>query len=170
MIEEFIVIKHEHLTDDYLNEIVRLKQQHWHYSTESQKEWIQSSLKPNDLHLLMKIDKQYIAYLSINVINMFVDGKAMVGKGLGNVCVDKAFQGQGLGKRIVEKANVIIKANDDIGILLCRTHLVPFYERCGWYNVSYDSLEIDNKVFVDAMMLFNNDLKHITYMTLDRNF
>ncbi len=170
MNEDFIVIRHEDLTDDALNEIVLLKQQHWDYSTESQKKWIQSCLKADDLHLLMKMNDKFVAYLSINVINMVVDGQAMVGKGLGNVCVDKAFQGQGLGKKIVNKATEIIKANDDTGILLCHTHLIPFYERCGWVNTSYDNLEIDKRVFADVMMLFNNDLKHITYMTLDRNF
>lgn len=170
MSEKYIVIKHENLTDADLNEIVRLKQQHWDYSAESQKQWIQSCLKPDDLHLLLKMDNQNVAYLSINVINMIIDGQAMVGKGLGNVCVDKAFQGQGLGKKIVEKANEIIKANGDTGVLLCHTHLIPFYERCGWMNISYDNLEIDKRVFADVMMLFNNDLRHITYMTLDRNF
>ncbi len=170
MSEEFVIIKHEELTDDYLDEIIRLKQQHWDYSFKSQKKWIQSYLKADDIHLLMKACNQFVAYLSINVINMIVDGQSMVGKGLGNVCVDKAFQGQGWGKKIVEKASEMIKGNDDVGILLCHTHLIPFYERCGWRNTSYDNLEIDNKVFADVMMLFNNDLKHISYMTLDRNF
>ncbi len=170
MNEEFIIIKHEDLTADALNEIVRLKQQHWNYSAESQKKWIQSCLKADDLHLLMKMDDKFVAYLSINVINMVVNGQAMVGKGLGNVCVDKDVQRQGLGKKIVEKANEIIKINDDIGILLCHTHLIPFYERCGWVNTSYDNLEIDKRTFADVVMLFNNDLRHITYMTLDRSF
>lgn len=170
MNEEFVIIKHKELTDNYLNEIICLKQQHWDYSVDSQKKWIRSCLKPDDLHLLIKMDNQNVAYLSINVINMVFDGQAMVGKGLGNVCVDKAFQRQGLGKKIVEKANEIIKANDDTGILLCHTHLIPFYERCGWINISYDNLEIDKRVFSDVMMLFNNDLRHIKYMTLDRYF
>lgn len=170
MNEEFIVIKHENLTADNLDEIVRLKQQHWNYASESQKKWIQSYLKPDDIHLLMKMDDKVVAYLSINVISMIVDGQVMVGKGLGNVCVDKVFQGQGLGKKIVEKANEIIRANDDTGILLCHTQLIPFYERCGWVNTLYGNLEIDKRVFTDVMMLFNSDLRHITHMILDRNF
>jgi len=170
MKQEFVVIKQKDITSDYLDEIIRLKQQHWNYSYESQKEWIVSSLKDDDLHLLLKLDGVCVAYLSINIINMIVDEQKLIGKGLGNICVDLAYQKQGLGKKIVEKANEIIEQGNDIGILLCHAHLIPFYERCGWVNMKYDNLEIDNKVFADAMMFFNFYIKNISYMTLERNF
>lgn len=170
MSEKFVIVQHENLTDDCLDEIARLKQQHWQYPAESQKKWIQSNLRPNDIHLLMKIDNQYVAYLSISIINMLIDGQDMLGKGLGNVCVDKAYQGQGLGKKIVEKASEIIKAAGDTGILLCRRHLMPFYERCGWSKIRYGTAEVDGKGFDEVVMMFNSDLEHITNMSLDRNF
>lgn len=168
---EFIAIKHEKLTDNYLNEIILLKRQHWNYSFKSQKKWIQFCLKADDIHLLMTINNgKLVAYLSIDVVNMIVDGQEIVGKGLGNVCVSKSYQGQGFGKKIVEKANEIIKENDDMGILLCHKHLVSFYERCGWSKTQYDNVEIGNKAFTDVVMLFNNKLKHVSHMVLDRSF
>ncbi len=170
MREEFVVIKHENLVEEHMREIIRLKQQYWDYSYESQKRWIQSCLKADDIHLLMKLDNRFVAYLSVNVINMLVEGKALIGKGLGNVCVDKTFQGQGYGKKIVEKANEIIKENGNIGILLCHTHLIPFYERCGWIDTKYDEMKIAQKDFSEVLMLFNSDLEHISDMVLERNF
>ncbi len=167
---EFIVRQHSELNDELLDKIICLKQQHWNYSYESQKKWIKDSLKPQDIHLLMKCDDVYVAYLSINIINMVVDGQSLIAKGLGNVCVDKAYQGKGLGKIIVEKANEIIKQNNDIGILLCHNHLINFYEKCGWVNIQYGNLTINQEAFFDVMMLFNCEFKQISYMLLDRNF
>ena len=170
MNEEFVVIKHCELDETILSEIIRLKQQHWCYSYESQREWIENTLELEALHLLLKVDGIFIAYLSIRDIGVVTDDRQLIGKGLGNVCVDKQFQKYGFGKKLVEKANEIICSSGNIGILLCHTHLVQFYERCGWEEVKYDNMEIDNKVYSDILMLFNHDLKHISCMSLDRNF
>ena len=170
MKEDFILVKHENLTDNCLNKIICVKRQFWKYSLESQRKWIQSSMKIGDIHLLMHVYGQFIAYLSINVVNISVDDQVMFAKGLGNVCVAKGFQGQGFGKKIVEKANKIIKENNDTGILLCHRHLISFYERCGWHNVTYDNVEIEQKKFTNVIMLFNNDLQYVSYMKLDRIF
>lgn len=170
MKEEFIVIKHSELDKSILDEIIRLKQQHWCYPYESQKEWIKNTLEADAIHLLLRIDKTFIAYLSIRNIGIFVDDKQITGKGVGNVCVDKRFQKYGFGKKLIEKANEIILARKDMGILLCRPHLISFYEKCGWNEVKYDNLEINKKAFSDVLMLFNYNLKHISCISLDRNF
>ncbi len=170
MKEEFIIIKQSELDEDTLDEIIKLKQQHWNYSYESQKEWIFNYVEPNALHLLLKVNNKYVGYLSIRNIGMKIDDIHMEGKGLGNVCIDKEFRNCGYGRKLVEKANQIIIADQNVGILLCHTHLLSFYERCGWNNVGYDNLEIDKKIFSDVLMLFNYDLNHISHMVLDRNF
>lgn len=170
MNEEFVVIKHSELTDDILDEIIKLKQQHWCYSYESQLEWINNFIEPEAVHLLLKLNDRYIGYLSIRNIGIIIDGKNIVGKGLGNVCVDARYRKFGYGKKIVEKANEIILSAGDVGILLCHTHLISFYEKCGWHKVKYDNLEIDKKVFTDVLMVFNYELKRVSDVLLDRNF
>lgn len=170
MKEEFLIIRHSNLDDELLDVIIRLKQQHWAYSYESQKEWINNTIEADAIHLLLRVGERYVAYMSIRDIGITIDGNHITGKGLGNVCVDKDFQKYGYGKKLVEKANEIIREQDSIGILLCHTHLVPFYQRCGWIDVKYDNLEIDKKAFSDILMLFNYKLNHISCMSLDRNF
>lgn len=53
---------------------------------------------------------------------------------LGSVMTAKAFQGRGVGTAVVTTAgNVILKTlQADLGALVCKTLLVPFYERLGW--------------------------------------
>ena len=167
---EFSIIKQSEISESILDEIIILKQQHWPYSYESQKEWIMNTLEPEAVHLLLRADEKLVAYLSIRNIGIIADDKQMVGKGIGNVCVDKNFQKYGFGKKLVKKANEIINSEGYIGILLCHTHLIPFYEKCGWLEIKYDNMEIDKKAFSDVLMLFNHDISHISCMSLDRNF
>jgi predicted GNAT family N-acyltransferase len=53
---------------------------------------------------------------------------------LGSVMTAKEHQGTGVGSTTVKKANEIILKNlqADLGVLLCKTSLAPFYERLGW--------------------------------------
>jgi GNAT superfamily N-acetyltransferase len=63
-----------------------------------------------------------------------LDGAAMLMGCLGTVMTAKAHQRQGVASATVEAANEIILGNfqADFGVLLCKTSLVPFYERLGW--------------------------------------
>ena len=57
---------------------------------------------------------------------------------LGTVMTAKKFQASGVGSTTVEKAGEIIFNNlqADLGVLLCKTELVPFYERLSWCTLS----------------------------------
>lgn len=170
MKEEFVIVKHSELDEKMLKEIIRLKQQHWGFFYKSQKKWIENTFEPEALHLLLRIDENFVAYLSIRDIRVLADEKKMTAKGLGNVCVDKRFRKLGLGRKLVEQASELIFDNQDIGILLCHSHLISFYEKCGWSEVRYNNLKIGKKDSHDILMLFNHELNHILSISLDRNF
>jgi len=171
MNEEFIIIDHSNLTDEYLDIIINLKQQHWNHPYDSQKKWIYDNLYPDDIHLILKIDGVYAAYMSICNIDVTIDGNSFVAKGLGNVCVDLSFQKKGLGKRIVEKANEIITRDSNAGILLCHSHLMPFYQRCGWFDVQYKAACIGDNEYDDVVMLYNcNANQKIEKIAMNRSF
>ncbi len=170
MTEKFILIKHTELTSAQLDDIIRLKQQHWKYSYECQLNWIKANLQEGDLHLLMQIDGVSVGYLNIVLVDMHTKGTIISCKGIGNVCVDLAYRKQGFGRKIMEKANEIIRENQDIGVLLCRSPLVPFYESLGWKKVDYTCLEIQNHGFHETIMFWNSDIKQISSAVLTRNF
>lgn len=170
MKETFIVVEHGELSDDVLSEIIKLKQQHWGYTYQSQKDWIEKFVEKDAIHLLLKVDDDYVGYLSIRNVGMKADDENFLVKGIGNVCIDKRFQNLGYGKKLVEKSNEIILSSNSIGALLCHAHLTEFYRRCGWTNVKYDSLEVDKKPFLDNLMLLNNDLNQFSHVYIDRNF
>lgn len=53
---------------------------------------------------------------------------------LGSVMIAKPHQGRGVGTTVVTTAGDVIFKNlkVDLGVLVCKTLLVPFYERLGW--------------------------------------
>ena len=63
-----------------------------------------------------------------------LDGTAVLMGCLGTVMTAKAHQGNGVGSATVEAAREIILKNlqADLGVLLCKISLVPFYERLSW--------------------------------------
>lgn len=92
-----------------------------------------------------------------------LDGAAVLMGCLGTVMTAKAHQGSGVGSATVKMANEIILKNiqADLGVLLCKPSLVPFYERLGWRRMV-------NSVLVEqpagkmrwpyaAMLLFGGD-------------
>jgi GNAT superfamily N-acetyltransferase len=92
-----------------------------------------------------------------------LDGAAVLMGCLGTVMTATAHQGTGVGSTTVKKANEIIHRSlpADLGVLLCKTSLVPFYERLGWRRMV-------NPVLVEqpagklrwpyaAMLLFGED-------------
>jgi len=67
-----------------------------------------------------------------------VNGVAVLMGALGGVMTAKEFQGVGVGSATVTKANQVIRRSlqADLGVLLCKSSLVAFYERLGWEWVS----------------------------------
>ena len=63
-----------------------------------------------------------------------LDDSAVLMGGLGGVMTAKEHQGAGIGSATVQKVNDFILNNlrADLGVLLCKAALVPFYERLGW--------------------------------------
>jgi predicted GNAT family N-acyltransferase len=84
-------VKHKDLSKENLFEIINLKNQHWNYSVEQHKDWIQSNIDNDDYHLLLYNDENnltaYLNMISILIINE--SEKYTRGLGIGNVCVDK---------------------------------------------------------------------------------
>ena len=118
----------------------------------------------------MKVDEDYVAYLCICDVEVTIDDRLIAGKGLSNVCVNKNYQKCGYGKRLVEKANELIRANGNVGVLLCHQHLIPFYQKCGWFEVKCGNVEVCGKAFSDVAMLMNYNMGSISCMSLNRNF
>jgi len=164
------VIKHSEIKD--FESIVKLKQQHWPYSYESQLQWVKDNLRDDDEHICLYMDDDIIAYLNFVKIVCHVNGGCFNSIGLGNVCVAKVHRNRGWGIALVSFANCILKERKIPGILLCHNELISFYQKCGWRTlVDIKEISIADKFYNGIAMSYNciafSDVKTVE---IDRNF
>lgn len=168
--EEFKVLRHGDLNFESEKDIIAIKQEHWNYSNASQKEWLRSNLKDDDMHLLLYVDGQLSAYLNLVNVAVCIDEKKIDALGIGNVCATKCKIGKGYGRKIVQRANDIIKEKNKIGILLCKESLEGFYSRLGWKKIRCDDVSVADKDFDKTIMLINSSIAETERLKIDRNF
>lgn len=170
MITEFKTkfVRHSDLKSDEIQKIIYIKQQYWQYSFESQMKWINDNLFDDDYHLWFELNTgEIIAYLNIVNLEVRVDESNKRFLGIGNVCVDKNVVGTGLGQLLMQTANYHIKNTNEIAVLLCKEHLLKFYENVGWH-VYKGNIMLQNTIFKDFVMF--NKLFHWSSIFINRNF
>jgi predicted GNAT family N-acyltransferase len=162
-------VKHKELSKENLAEIINLKNQHWNYSVEQHKDWIQSNIDDDDYHLLLYNDENnltaYLNMISILIINE--SEKYTRGLGIGNVCVDKTKKKKGLGLFLMQIANYFINNSEFQGLLLCKESLVPFYKKAGWIVFEKEFSINGDKIQATLMSLTPLCIK---FLSVNKNF
>lgn len=80
------------------------------------------------------IDNELVGFAHLFVRKGLVDEIPVLLGCLGGVMTTKNLHGSGIGSKTVEMANTTILRNfrADLGVLLCKKALVPFYEKLKW--------------------------------------
>lgn len=83
-------------------------------------------------------DGEFVGFAHVFARLARLDDAAVLMGCLGTVMTAKTHQGTGVGSTTVKTANEIIlkSLRADLGALLCKTSLLPFYERLGWRRMS----------------------------------
>lgn len=141
------LIVHKEITEDELNEVIRIKSTQWHYIYEEQLQWIKNNIKDTDIHVLLYLNKNIVAYLNLIDINLEINGVQEKGYGVGNVCAIE--RGKGFGFRIMQEVNQYILNSKKVGLLFCKEQLLKFYHSLGWkalepkeYKIKGDNLKV----------------------------
>jgi len=156
-------IEHKHLTQDLLDEIIRVKSVAWPYSYDEQCKWIKNNLKDSDIHVLLYDKDSLTAYLNLVEIDIEFDAVTYKGFGIGNVCA--AEKGKGFGKVLIDKANSYLVENNKVGLLFCKDQLIPFYTQCKWILVTGKEILISDINSHVNTFVYNapEDFKQIKY-------
>lgn len=147
------LIPHSEVTEEYLNEIIRIKQISWPYNYQDQLKWMNANLKESDIHVLLSMDDKFVGYLNLIPISVIINNMEAKGLGVGNVCT--TVKGNGWGKELMFLTNNYIRKNKKTGLLFCRDRLVNFYCMCNWKKIDKSRLRVnfDNSDIIS--MYFN---------------
>lgn len=165
---DLILISHKDVTGQQLEEIIKIKSKAWRYSLSSQLEWINTNLKDTDIHVLLSLDENMIAYLNLIGIEIKIEGNSRGCYGIGNVCASE--KGKGWGKEIMTHTNLFLMQKKKIGLLFCRDSLVNFYRLNNWELLKKNKLTLsfDNESI--ETMIFNCDFNFQQLEYLGRSF
>jgi len=150
-----VFIKHKELTDEMLQIICEIKTVAWNYSLIEQKKWILKNIEESDIHVLLKKNGVYAAYLNLININLLNSNNMLFNSlGIGNVCT--RFEKKGYGSILIQGVNQYLLNDGKSGMLFCKKQLVNFYERNGYKIENED----EENIF---FMSFNNDCDKFLY-------
>lgn len=156
------------LNKEIISEIIKIKQQHWNYSYDEHKKWIDENINQDEHHLIvMNSNNQAIAYLNIVKTSINYNNIEEEVLGVGNVCVDKNYFGKGIGKLIMDICNYYLSSYGKKSILLCKPNLVKFYEKSGW--IKYEGEVFLNDMKYKGELMFT-DLVISPQVILSRDF
>jgi len=145
------IIKHKELSFNTLIDIIELKSKAWGYSFCDQIEWIRNNMRDNDLHILLKEGDENMAYLNLVDIDIIIDNNVLKCYGIGNVCSSE--KGKGYGSKIINLVNQYIIKSNRVGLLFCKSTLVPFYQKNSWKVVNKDKLKLPfDNIQIETMM------------------
>ena len=161
------IIKHSDISEEELTEICKLKAIRWEYTLEQHKKWMAENIRPNDFHVLIKDGEESIAYTNLVDITAIINFKNVSVRGIGNVCTSET--GKGFGNVLMEEVNKVLIAHDWKGILLCKDHLVPYYEKFDWKLVDKNTIKTEKFSDINFMIYnFEDVVTSLEYA--DRNF
>jgi predicted N-acetyltransferase YhbS len=134
-IKEFKIqfVENSRISDNLRDKVICLKQDYWDYSYELHIKWMKENIHDDEYHLIiMDSNDEIVAYLNIiNTCFIFNDISEEV-MGIGNVSVRKSCSGQGIGRLLMCVSNYYFESFGKRAMLLCKPHLIKFYEKCGW--------------------------------------
>lgn len=158
------VIKHSDITNDIVNEIIRVKSFAWDYDYDNQRRWIESNISRNDIHVFLNDGSQNIAYMNLIDIEFRINSLLCRGYGVGNVCA--IVKGKGYGRELMRQVNVFLKSHQKTGLLLCKEQLVRFYERVDWrlLDRSKITLGFDNSHIEIMIFNVNDEVADLIYL------
>lgn len=163
----------EQLTIDYIQQINRLKNQHWSHSKEEHMKWFEENINSDDEHLMLWGKSRLQAYLNLIHVEVKIEKCPYRMLGIGNVCVSKEKEHTGIGAILMAAANAVLRETGLCGLLLCHDNTLKFYENCGWKKMEVETSIVKEKLFIHHVMFYDPSHKlsnKAEIIEIDRSF
>lgn len=130
-------IQHKDVSPELLGAIAALKSVRWPYTIEQQLSWMEKNIEAEDWHLLLQHGDELVAYMNLVQVNPVIDEVMVQALGIGNVCTKES--GKGYGNQLMAAVNRFLSEHQLCGMLFCKDHLVPYYQKFDWVLVGADN-------------------------------
>ena len=131
------VVALERLTDDEVQDLCALKNQHWCYSLQEQRRWWDDNSDCTDLVVRLFKAERLVAFLRLRARMVTCEGVERAARCATEVCVDRNFQRCGIGRALMQEATQVLdRESQPLGYLLCTPEQEDFYAKCGWSRVT----------------------------------
>lgn len=161
------IIKHADVSEEEITEICKIKAIRWNYTLDQHRNWLIENIDENDYHLIIKQDSEVVAYTNLVDVVATINNEQIKVRGIGNVCT--AETGKGYGNILMDSVNKSLLTNDWVGLLLCKSELVQFYEKFDWIVIEDGDIVATNHPQISFMLFeFSQTVFSLKYQ--DRNF
>lgn len=133
-----------------LLQIFKLKNEHWMFSINSQRDWFIKNIKNEDTHIILLKDRQVVGYnclrkYKINSSNFYL---------FDTLIINKIYRNKGYADLIMKKNSQILVKKRLEAILYCNPNLESFYKKYGWERINKKNNE---KYKSKSLLKFNKD-------------
>lgn len=144
-------IKHKDISPQLLGAVAALKSVRWPYTLDEQLSWMEKNIEAEDWHLLLQQGDELVAYMNLVQVNPLIDEVMVQALGIGNVCTKES--GKGYGNHLMAAVNRFLSENHLGGMLFCKDHLVPYYQKFEWTLIGAE--HCNEAIRAVNTMLFN---------------
>ena len=144
------------LSSNDVNNICRIKNTHWKFGIQNQRNWFNKNVNKDDIHNLLYKNKEIVGYNFLRKRTYKVGKRQIKKKYLyfDTLIIKKKYRNLGLGKKLMDLNSSVIKRNSTVSFLICKRNLYEFYKKNGWkFLNSNDSKIIDHNTKKKIMYL-----------------
>ncbi len=150
--------KHGNLDNSELKKIIQLKKQEWKYNSTSHNNWIKVHLKRNDVHFILKDNKEIIGYTLLR--NIFLKNKYKRRKIfyfdthiLDKNYRNKYYKNEKCSHFLMNFILNFLKKKKILSVLRCKQKLIRYYKIHGWKKIGKKYVDFDDKKKLQTMFI-----------------
>ena len=130
------------LTKKNISDIFRLKDTHWKYGINKQKNFFTKIININDVHNLLYFNQELKGYTCLRKKKYLQNSKKIKFFLFDTLIIDKKVRSSGYGNKLMTFNNQIINKHKLLAFLICKFQVRSFYKKFGW---SYTKISFKKK-------------------------
>ena len=165
---KYKLIRNKNINNKQIEGISRLKDSFWKYGLKSQKKFLESNKRFNDLHILAYKEKKIIGYVNLKIKKL---QKNLAKKEnqfflFDGFIVDKSFRNMKIGKNLIEICKKKSRKRKIPILLLCKKSILAFYKNFSFKMISKKKFCFVNHQYKGILMHYNLNMKNINFLKI----